>query len=196
MTLEEAFLLTSLPGFSTAARITDVSGRGVGMDAVRASLQSLGGSLSINSEIGRGSRITLRLPVSIAIINVLLVSTGNFKVALPAGSVLRTLEITKEQILVRDRHPYLLVDEAEIPLKSLNRIMGVPLAFSPSGFSPVLLLMLKGRPGGVLVDKVLGQYEIHMKPLGRPLNRLKGLAGAGMMGDGEIVFVLEPSALL
>jgi two-component system chemotaxis sensor kinase CheA len=192
----DAFMLTCLAGFSTASEITDVSGRGVGMDAVRATVQSLGGSLSIESEIGKGSRMILRLPLSIAIINVLLISAGRFKMALPVGAVIRTLEITREQILIKERNPYILLDDADIPLISLNRIMGLSTQVAQAGFLPVIITMFKGRTAGLVVDKVLGQREIHVKPVGRPLNRLRGLAGGGMLGDGEIVFVLDPATLL
>jgi two-component system chemotaxis sensor kinase CheA len=192
----EAFLLTCLAGFSTATEITDVSGRGVGMDAVRATVQSLGGSLSIESGIGSGSRMILRFPLSIAIINVLLISAGRFRMALPVGAVIRTLEITREQILIKERRPYIQLDDAEIPLISLNRIMGVGTQSPQPGFMPVIITMFKGQTAGLVVDKVLGQREIHVKPVGRPLNRLRGLAGGGMLGDGEIVFILDPATLL
>lgn len=196
LTPGDAFMLTCLAGFSTAPEITDVSGRGVGMDAVRSTVQSLGGNLSIDSEAGKGSRMLLRLPLSIAIVNVLLVSAGSCRLALPVSTVLRTLEIKQEQILMRDRHEYILLDETEIPLISLNRILGVPVAEPHSGFIPVLIALFRGQTAGLLVDKVLGQREIHVKPVGRPLNRLQGLAGGGILGTGEIVFVLDPATLL
>ncbi|GAM11808.1 chemotaxis protein CheA [Geobacter sp. OR-1] len=191
----EAFMLTCLAGFSTAAEVTDVSGRGVGMDAVRATVQSLGGSLAIDSRIGRGSMMTLRLPLNIAIINVLLTGMGGLKVAIPVSSVLRTLEITREQVMSRDRRAYLLLDDTEIPLLSLNRVIGVPLRRSMTGFIPVIVAMFRGKPAGLIVDRVLGHREIHVKPVGRPLNRLRGLAGGGILGDGEVVFVLDPATL-
>ncbi|MBT0664015.1 chemotaxis protein CheA [Geobacter pelophilus] len=193
---EEALMLTCLAGFSTAAQVTDVSGRGVGMDAVRATVQTLGGSLAISSEPGSGSRMTLRLPLNIAIINVLLIGTGGFKMAIPVNAVLRTLEITKEQILVRERRAYLLLDDAEIPLLSLNRIIRAPGKSPMSGFIPVIVTMIKGKLVGLIVDRVIGHREIHVKPVGRPLSRLRGLAGGGILGDGEIVFVLDPATLL
>lgn len=192
----DALMLTCLPGFSTSSEVTDVSGRGVGMDAVRAAVQTLGGSITIDSVVGRGSTMTLRLPLSIAIINVLLISAGSFRVALPASAVIRTLEITREQVVLRDRQPYILVDDTEIPLKSLNRIMGLPVKDHHSGYVPVLVMMLKGQLSGLLADRVIGQREMHVKPLGRPLNRMRGLAGGGILGDGEVVFVLDPATML
>jgi len=196
LTPSDAYMLTCLAGFSTASEVTDISGRGVGMDAVRAAVQSMGGSLSIDSEIGRGSTICLRLPLSIAIINVLLVTAGNVRMAIPVSSVLKTLEITREQIVMRDRRAYLLLGDDEITIVSLNRIMGIPLHGNQYGFLPVIMAMHKGQPIGLLVDRVLGQHEIHVKPVGRPLNRMSGLAGGGLLGDGEIVFVVDPATLL
>ena len=192
----EAFMLTCLAGFSTAEEVTDISGRGVGMDAVRATVQSMGGSLAIESVAGLGSRIILRLPVRIAIINVLLVATGDCRVALPVSSVMRTLEIKREEMLFRDRRPYLLLDDEEVPLLSLSRILGLPEQRDKGGFIPVIIARFKGKVSGLLAERVLGQREIHVKPIGRPLNRMSGLAGGGILGDGEVVFVLDPATLL
>lgn len=195
MTPREAYLLTTLPGFSTACEVTDVSGRGVGMDAVRATIQTLGGDLLIDSELGRGSRISLRLPLTIAIINVLQIVAGHLKVAVPVTSVLRTLELSRDQVMVKERRASFCLDEEEIPLVSLNRLLGVPLSATGLELLPVIVAEIKGRRIGVAVDRVLGQKEVHVKPVGRPLNRLRGISGGAILGDGEIIFILDPATL-
>lgn len=195
LTPSEAFMLTCLPGFSTAREVTDVSGRGVGMDAVRATIQALGGSLAIESCTGNGSRFLLRLPLNIAIIQVLLVAADRARIALPVGCVQHTLEVTREQILHRNGSPYLVQLDQELPLISLNRVLGFPVIDIGSGFHPVIVTVVRDRAVGVLVDRIHGQREIHVKPVGRPLNRMRGLAGGGLLGDGEIVYILDPATL-
>ena len=192
----EAFMLTCLPGFSTARVVTDLSGRGVGMDAVRATIQSLGGGMAIESEKGQGSRILLRLPLTIAIINVLQVAVGQMTVAFPVGTVLRTLELKRDLVLLMDQRAEFFMDEEEIPLISLNRLFGLPLPSDSPELLPIIVTEVKGRRVGVAVDRVLGQREVHVKPVGRPLNRLRGLSGGAILGDGEIIFILDPATLL
>lgn len=195
-TPRDAYMLTCLPGFSTAEKVTDISGRGVGMDAVRATIQSLGGILAIESEKGRGSRITLTLPLTIAIINVFVLRVSSFTLAVPVTCVVRTVELKREQVLVRGKQAAFLLDGEDIPLISLKRQLGLPLSPSAIEFLPVIIAEVKGRRVGVAVDRVMGQREVHVKPLGRPLNRLRGLAGGAILGDGEVIFLLDPATLL
>lgn len=191
----EAFLLTCTPGFSTAKEVTDISGRGVGMDAVRATVQALGGNLAIESEEGRGSRIILKLPLTIAIINVLLATTGSLTVAIPVSAVLRTLEIRRDMIEVCDNQAIINFDEEFLPLLSLEETFGVQSALRSARTIPVFVSEVRGRKVGVTVDRFLGQQEVFVKPLGRPLDRLKGLAGGAVMGDGQIVCILDVANL-
>jgi len=196
LTAREAYLLTCLPGFSTAREVTEVSGRGVGMDAVRATVQLLGGSLILDSEVGQGTRIVLRLPLTIAIINVLLIAAGEMTVALPVSSILRTLELGREAVTLREHRAVFMMDGEELGLISLNRILGLPLQGTEGDLLPVIVTEIKGRRVGVAVDRVLGQREVHVKPAGRPLKRLRGISGGAMLGDGEIIFILDPATLL
>lgn len=193
---QDAFLLTCLPGFSTAPEITDISGRGVGMDAVRTAIQSLGGRLAIESKLGRGTRITLRLPLTIAVINVLLLSADRFTIGIPITAVLKTLELQQAMVRANGDREVFDLDAEEIPLISLNSIMGVPSRKQDSKFLPVIVTELKGHLVGIGADRVMGQREVHVKPIGRPLNRLKGLAGGAILGDGEVIFIIDPASLL
>jgi two-component system chemotaxis sensor kinase CheA len=192
----EALLLTCLPGFSTAREITDVSGRGVGMDTVRTTIRALGGSLDIDSDPGRGTRITLKLPLTIAIINVLLVQCAHLTLAVPVTSILRTLEIGRSVIVARGRGKYLSLDGEDIPLVSLNRILGLTDAASSGPVMPIFVGEVKGRRVGIMVDRFRGQQEVFVKPLGRPLARMKGLAGGAILGNGEVVFILDVANII
>ncbi|MFZ3209627.1 MAG: chemotaxis protein CheA [Geobacteraceae bacterium] len=192
----EAFMLTCIPGFSTAGEITDVSGRGVGMDAVRTKIQGLGGVVSIESEAMKGSRITLKLPLTIAIINVLLAMCGGLVVAVPVTNILRTLEISHNLIFSQDRRKVFYLDNEPVPLFNLNHLFGVPSAPFSSDVIHLFLSEIKGRMVGLTVDRFLGQREVFIKPLGRPLTGLRGISGAAMLGAGEIVFILDIANLI
>jgi len=196
MSQREAFLLTCLPGFSTAKEVTDVSGRGVGMDAVRTTVRSLGGSLAIESEVGRGSRFLLKLPLTIAIINVLLAETGNLTVAIPVSTVLRTLEVRRTMVEVCGRQHVVHLDEETLPFLNLTGIFGLPMRTPIAATIPLFVSEVKGHRVGVAVDRFLGQQEVFVKSLGRPLATLKGLAGGAILGNGQVVFILDVANLV
>jgi two-component system chemotaxis sensor kinase CheA len=196
ITPRQALMLVCTPGFSTAETVTDVSGRGVGMDAVKSAIQSMGGALLIESKPGHGSRFTLKLPLTVAIIQALIVNCSTMNVAVPVSSVIRTVEIVKEQVFLRDKRRYLNIDEEEIPLVSLNRILKLAPGQQEGTYTPVFICEVKGRKVGFVADRFMGQQELFVKPLGRPLGRLDGLAGGAILGDGEIIFILDVPNLL
>ena len=195
MTHGEALMLTCLPGFSTAREVTGVSGRGVGMDAVRSTIQTLGGNMAIESEPGKGSRFILRLPLTIAIINVLLVRLSLIAVAIPVTNVQRTLELKRSLIYMRGKQALFDLDGEQLPLLSLNRILGFPHG-DAGDLLPLFVCELKGRRVGLVVDSFIGQQEIFVKPLGRPLASMKWLGGGAVLGNGEVVFILDVANLL
>ena len=192
----QALMLSCIPGFSTAREVTEISGRGVGMDAVNASIQKLGGSLTIESEPGSGTRFTLTVPMNIAIIHTLVVQCGAIKGAVPVTAVLRTVELRREQMSTVGKRQVFYQDGEAIPLLSLNRILGLPLGRFPDGIVPLFVTEAKGRRVGIIVDRLLGQHELFIKPLGRPLAKLKGVAGGAILGDGEVVTLLDVADLL
>jgi two-component system chemotaxis sensor kinase CheA len=196
MSQREALMLTCIPGFSTASEVTDVSGRGVGMDAVRATVRSLGGSLAIESEVGRGSRFILKLPLTITIINVLLAEAGNLTVAIPVSTVIRTLEVKREMIDACGRQYVFHLDDEPLRFLPLDEIFGLPSRLPAAGAIPLFVSEVKGRRIGLAVDRFLGQQEVFVKPLGRPLDKMKGLAGGAILGSGQVVFILDVPNLI
>jgi two-component system chemotaxis sensor kinase CheA len=192
----QALMLSCIPGFSTAREVTDISGRGVGMDAVNASIQKLGGTLAIDSDPGRGTRFTLTLPMNIAIIHTLVVQCGPIKGAVPVTAVLRTVELRREQMAKVGKRRVFYLDDEAVPLLSLNRILGLPLGRFPDGIVPLFVTEAKGRRVGIVVDRLLGQHELFIKPLGRPLAKLQGVVGGAILGDGEVITLLDVADLL
>lgn len=188
-------MLVCAPGFSTAEKISDISGRGVGMDAVRTAVHRLGGTLSIESDIGRGSRFILRLPITVSIIHALLVDCGRLTVAFPVNAITRTIELRRGDIFEDGGRKVFAMDGRHVPVKSLNRQLGQEI---PPGIGPIVPAVVTEAGGsliGLVADRLLGQQEIFVKPLGIPLSRMKGLTGGSITGNGRIVFVVDASAL-
>lgn len=196
LTPAEALMLICLPGFSTAAEVTDVSGRGVGMDAVRVAIQSLGGSLAIEAAPGSGSSFTLSLPLTISIIQVLLAVCGPMVVAVPVTKVVRTVDLRRDAVFSRGRRKMFLLGEEEIPLMSLHRFLGIRLHPIKGPSVPAVVVEMRGHLVGLVVDRFLGQQDVFVKPLGRPLNRMRGVSGAAVLGDGQVMFILDPADLV
>jgi two-component system chemotaxis sensor kinase CheA len=191
LSAEEKLLLICHPGFSTAAKVTDISGRGVGMDVVRTTIQSLSGSMSIESEPGKGSTFVLRLPLTVAIINVLLVSAGKMTLAVPLTAVGRTMELKSEDIAVVDNEEVFFLDGVMVPVVSLSRLLNIDSGPQKRETSPLFITEIKGRRLGVQVDRMLGNQEVFVKPLLRPLSAFEMLSGATVLGDGEVVFIVD-----
>jgi two-component system chemotaxis sensor kinase CheA len=193
---QAALMLVCAPGFSTSAEVSDVSGRGVGMDVVRTAVHVLGGTLAIESETGRGSRFILRLPITVSIIHALLVECGALTLAFPVNTVSRTIELRRGDIFEEDGHKVFTLEGRQIPLKSLNRMLHQPLPQGTVTIAPAVVSEAGGAMTGLVTDRFLGQEEIFVKPLGIPLNRMKRLTGGTITGDGRIVFVVDASSLV
>ncbi|NVJ13302.1 chemotaxis protein CheA [Myxococcus sp. AM010] len=195
MTDREAFMLSCLPGVSTAKDITDISGRGVGMDAVKRVVENVGGTLEIDSERGRGTRFTLRLPLTVAVVHLLLVEVGEEVFGLPIAKVVGATEADGES-LSRSRETALLPHgNSLLPVHALDALVGVP-APQRQGTRP--FVVMDGDSGRVAleVDRLLGQEEVVLKPLSRPLDLLPGLSGVTILGSGRPVFILDVPRLL
>lgn len=196
MDRKEALMLICLPGFSTAREVSDISGRGVGMDAVKAAIEPLGGSIDIDSQPGAGTRITLRLPLTVAIIQSLLIEATNETFAIPISRVLRTLEVERVNIKMSQKQRLIDFDGSLIPLLSLRKILKMPPLSTQEKFIYVVVTEIKGKIVGIVVDRFAGQQEAFIKPLGKPLNRIAGLSGTTVLGSGKTIFLLDVGNLI
>lgn len=191
----EALYLICRPGFSTASAVTSTSGRGVGMDVVKNALEGLGGHLDIESRPGEGTRFVLRAPLSVAIIQVLMIECAGMRLGIPITRVTRLLHLTAEQIRSSGRKLVVPYEDTWLPLLSLRKILRHPQP-ALQGTIPVVVSEARGEPIGLVVDALAGQREVFVKALAFPLNQLVGITGAGILGDGRILFVMDPQALL
>ncbi len=191
----DALQLVCCPGFSTADQVTETSGRGVGMDVVKSAVENLGGTLDIHSEPGQGTRFTLKLPLSVAIIQILLVESEGRLLGIPITKVLRTLEITREEIKSSGRQLVFRLGDAVLSLLSLRKILRQPSRPFRGGI-PIVVTEIRGRRVGLVVDRLVGQREVFVKALSFPLNRLGGVSGASVLGDGSVVFIIDPQSML
>lgn len=191
----DAIQLICLPGFSTAGKITETSGRGVGMDVVKTAVEQVGGLLEIVSAPGEGTRFIMKLPLSLAIVRVLLVSVAGVSLALPISRVVQTLEITRDEIQRSGRQRVIEFKEKVLPLLSLRKILNYPKA-QLSEPLPVVVTEVLGRRVGLVVDTLIGQREVFVQRMPTPFDQLKGCSGATMLGNGHIVFVLDLQSLL
>ncbi|MHB8835397.1 MAG: chemotaxis protein CheW [Candidatus Methylomirabilia bacterium] len=193
----EKLLLCCLPGVSTAERVTDISGRGVGMDVVKSRVDAFGGALQIDSQPGRGTAVVLRLPLTLAIIRILLVEVRGQEFGLSVSHVLSTAQLDPGDIEWSQQQPLLRLGKRLVPLHDLGALVGLPprdLRGHPGLFLAVS--EFGERAAGLVVDRLLGTFEVVIKPLGPPLKRVRGLAGVTVMGDGRTVLLLDLAALL
>jgi two-component system chemotaxis sensor kinase CheA len=191
----EALMLVCVPGLSTARTVTDTSGRGVGMDVVKAAVEKLGGTLDIQSTLGAGTRFQLRLPLSVAIIRILLVGCGGHSLAIPLTRVLRTLELPAAAVVDQVRRRVFRHDDEDVELVEFAERLGLSAAAASDSLC-VVLTEAQGRRVGLQVDRFFGQRDAFVKNLGFPLDRLPGMSGATVEADGSVVFIIDPHPLL
>ena len=189
---EEAFQLIFLPGFSTKAEVSDISGRGVGMDVVQSKIRELNGRVSIQSKLGEGSRFLIRVPLTLAILPALLVHCVERVFALPLASVQEVLPYQPELLRWVDGREMLDLRQQPMPLVFLRRWLGEPPLDGPSH---VVLLITGDGPLGLVVDQVRGREEVVIKPLPKSLRAVKGHVGATLTGDGRMALILDVDAL-
>jgi two-component system chemotaxis sensor kinase CheA len=194
LTDDEVLNLITVPGFSTAKEVTDVSGRGVGMDVVKATIESLRGGVVIESVVGQGSTFTLKLPLTLAVVSVLLVDVGGERYALPVSYVEQILEIPADDIQRSQGQELIARDGILLPLVRLGRILGCPQEASRTN-PLVVLCMMRGRLVGVAVDRMVGYREVVVKSLGKALKGVRGFAGVTILGDGSTVLILDLNTL-
>jgi two-component system chemotaxis sensor kinase CheA len=190
---EQALELVCLPGFSTAEQVSQTSGRGVGMDVVKSSLEKLGGTLRLASTRGQGTTITLQLPLTVAIIHVLVVDVSReAAVVLPVARVEAAVGVEDDVVSVAAGRTFLRVGADLVPLLDLASLLGLP-AIVGAGTA----ILVRGPEGLVAlrVERIAAQEEVVAKPLHAPLSAVPWLAGAAILADGRAAFILEPTRL-
>ena len=188
----EAIELIFAPGFSSAEVITDISGRGVGMDVVRTNIKNLKGSIGIQSEVGKGTKFTLLLPLTLAIIDALMVNVAQEMYAIPLDAVSETTKIEAHRLTdVKGRKAVTLRGEV-LGIVSLAELLGLPCNMAQQEMLSVVVIQDNERRLGLVVDRLLERQEIVIKPLSSYLGDLKGISGATIMGDGSVILILEP----
>ena len=193
----DAVRLIFLPGFSTADVITDVSGRGVGMDVVRSKIESLGGHVDVETQIDKGSVFKIKLPLTLAIIQAMLVKVQDEMYAIPLGSIDSTINITPDDIKTVQNKEVIVLRGQIIPIARLNEVLSVPKGESGDEDDIFVVVVHVGdHKMGIVVDNLIGQQEIVIKTLGKLLSGLKMLAGATVLGDGHVAMILDVSALM
>jgi len=190
----DALLLACLPGLSTADRVTDVSGRGVGMDAVKRVVEAVGGALAIDSSPGRGTRISLRLPLTVAVQPVLLVRVGEEVLGLPVAKVHGAAQVEVERLERSQGAPMLPYGGGLVPVRDLGAILELPTD-GRRGPRQVVVADGEGSRMGLAVDALLGQADAVLKPLAGPLGRVAGLSAVTILGSGRPVFILDVARL-
>lgn len=190
----EALALICTPGFSTASEVTDVSGRGVGMDAVRTSLTRLGGDLQIRSKLGVGTRFTLRLPLTMAIIGVMIVEAGGERFAIPTNRISHARDFFASELSANMAEQILRIDGEMHHFFDLAQLLGYPAGVLQGG--TVVLVEDSGILSALRVERIVGMQDVVVKPLGEPLAKLDFLAGAALLGGGEPVFILDIGRLV
>jgi two-component system chemotaxis sensor kinase CheA len=190
---DELYAQILAPGFSTANKITDVSGRGVGMDVVKRSIDALRGAIEITSQKGMGTTISLRLPLTLAIIDGLLVEIGPSCFVLPLSAVEECVELTREDMAkARGRHMVNVRDEL-IPYILLRELFG--MEEEPPAIAHIVIAEVDGRRLGFVVDRVTGEHQTVIKNLGRVYRDAKGFSGATILADGTVALILDVNRL-
>ena len=186
--------LIFLPGFSTRSAITDLSGRGVGMDVVKTNIARLGGVIDVQSEFGSGTKFTITLPVTLAIINALLLEVADRHFAIPITSVQEAILFDPRQVRVVEGREMMTLRGSTLPLCRLRSLFKLPRVYSPRRF--VVVCSVGNRRIGFVVDALAGQQDIVIKSLGKSLARVRGFAGATDLGDQRVALVLDAPGLL
>jgi two-component system, chemotaxis family, sensor kinase CheA len=192
---QEAYNIIFEPGFSTAEKVTSVSGRGVGLDVVKKNIEKLSGSIRVVSEIGKGSTFTIKLPLTLAIIQGLMIKVRDEIYAIPISSVLESIRIKPEDIKTIDNYEVIYVRDEVLSLLRLNRLFKIEDE-GKQGFYYVVIIGSGEKKIGLLVDTLIGEDDIVIKPLKDKYTSTPGIAGATILGDGTVSLILDVSQLI
>lgn len=192
----QIFGLIMESGFSTADTISDISGRGVGLDVVRNTIESLGGTITISSEEGKGSLFSIELPLTLSIISVLLVEIQKEKYAVPLSSIIETAIIPKSEVMHVHNQAVIDFRGRVVPLVSLKDVFQVPNVYEETDHYSVVIIKKGDKSAGLIVDGFIGQQEIVLKSLGNYLTEIFAISGATILGDGQVALIIDSNALI
>lgn len=185
------------PGFSTAEKVTDVSGRGVGMDVVKRNIEALGGTVSIKTALGQGTTFTLKLPLTLAIIDGMTVRVGKETYIVPLLSILESTQPKAESIkTVIGKGELINVRGTYIPVTRLYEVFGNDPDYTDPKQAILLILETEGERVAVMVDEILGQQQVVIKSMEQNFRKVEGIAGATILGDGTVGFIVDVRGLI
>ncbi|MBP3569469.1 MAG: chemotaxis protein CheA [Lachnospiraceae bacterium] len=196
MSDKEIIDLLFRPSFSTAEKISDVSGRGVGLDVVKTKIESLGGDVEVRTTLGQGSNFIIRLPLTLAIIQSLMVELGNEKYAIPLGSIQTIEDIPVSDVKYVQTKEVINLRGTVIPLIRLNEVLDVESSKAQDENLTVVIVTKGDKLAGFVVDNLIGQQEIVIKSIGKYINNSKMISGATILGDGEVALILDVNTLV
>ena len=196
MTQREMFDLILLPGFSTKDQASDLSGRGVGMDVVKTNIKKLNGLIEIKSEKGMGSEFILRLPLTLAIIQSLLVEVEGEIYSIPLASVLETLRVDQREFHVIGGQEVLKLRDMVLPLVRLEQVFNVKRCHDQDNFCYIVVIGSADKRVGLVVTRLVGQQEVAIKSLGKYLANVTGIAGSTILGDGRVALIVDPVGMV
>ena len=188
--------LLFLPSFSTAKKVSDVSGRGVGLDVVKSKIESLSGDVEVKTKLGEGSTFIIRLPLTLAIIQALMVEVGGEKYAISLGSIQTIEDIAPDEIKFVQNKEVINLRGDVIPLIRLSEVLDIESTKGPDDNLIIAIVKKGDKLAGLVVDELMGQQEIVIKSLGKYINKSKVISGATILGDGEIALIIDANALL
>ncbi|MCA0148614.1 MULTISPECIES: chemotaxis protein CheA [Rossellomorea] len=196
LTDRQIYELILASGFSTAEQISDISGRGVGLDVVKATIESLGGSITIDSTVGQGSLFSIQLPLTLSIISVMLVEIQEEKYAIPLSSIIETAIVKKEEIMKAHNQRVIDFRGKVVPLLFLEDVFEVPKHAKDEELYSVVIVRKGEKMAGLVVDSFIGQQEVVLKSLGNYLNDVFAISGATILGDGQVALIVDCNALI
>ena len=196
MSDKEIIDLLFLPSFSTAKKVTDVSGRGVGLDVVKSKIEALSGDVEVKSKLGEGSTWTIRLPLTLAIIQALMVVVGGEKYAISLGTIQTIEDVNPEEIKLVQNKEVIHLRGTVIPLIRLSDVLDIESNRAPGENLTVVIVKKGDKLAGLVIDDMIGQQEIVIKSLGKYIKQCKFISGATILGDGEVALILDANALI
>ena len=196
MSDKEIINLLFLPSFSTSAVVSDISGRGVGLDVVKSKIESLSGEVDVKSQLGVGSTWTIRLPLTLAIIQSLMVVIGGEKYAVPLGTIQTIESVAPNEIKHVAQKEVINLRGSVIPIIRMNEVLGCISEKDPKEDYVIVIVQKGDKQAGLVIDELTGQQEIVIKSLGKYINKSKVISGATILGDGEVALIIDPNALI